>query len=94
LHKGVTTVELWRGNVSVEILGVPAQVCAHCGAALIEIDIAERLDEIADAVITRRDKLERVVRDAFGKKSATLPTRRTLSAVPPNRLRGLKVAWQ
>ena len=95
LKNSRTSVELWRDGISVEVLNVPARVCANCGEAYIAIDVAERLDILADAVVKKQAQLERTVQHAFAvtrQPQAKAIARRPRP--PATSLRGLKVAWQ
>jgi len=77
--EGTTTVTLWRDGVSIEIQNVPAQVCPSCDETYIHIDVAEELDQLADAVVERRSRLEGIIEEVV--QRAQHP------------LRGLTLAW-
>ncbi len=77
--EGTTTVTLWRDGVSIKIQDVPAQVCSSCDEAYIHIDVAEELDQLADAVVERRSRLEGIIEEVVQKTQ--------------HPLRGLTLAW-
>jgi YgiT-type zinc finger domain-containing protein len=91
LKNNTTTVELWRGDISIEILDVPARVCPNCGESDVSLEVAERLDQLADAVWQQQAQLENMVRLAFSPRKNKPTPRTTRSSA--QRLRGLKVAW-
>lgn len=58
---GTTTVTFHRGNQTLVVNGVPAEVCENCGEAYIAEDVAEQILQItaearkAQATILIRD---------------------------------------
>ena len=55
---GKTTVTLERGNTTVLIKDVPAQVCDNCGEYFLSEEISERLLEKAENAVRHGAEVE------------------------------------
>jgi YgiT-type zinc finger domain-containing protein len=48
---GTTTITLTRGDATIVIRQVPAQVCATCGEASLAVETARDLEQLAEHAI-------------------------------------------
>lgn len=48
---GTTTVTLTRGETTVVIRDVPAQICTTCGEEYVDAETGKRLAQIAEAAV-------------------------------------------
>jgi len=55
---GVTTVTLERGDLTLVIKGVPAQVCTNCGEAYVDEATTRALLETAEAEVQAGGQVE------------------------------------
>ena len=55
---GTTTITLTRGDATIVIRQVPAQVCATCGEASIDSETALELEQLAEQAIAGGVKYE------------------------------------
>ncbi len=57
-NPGETTVTLQRGDTTVIIKGVPAEVCDNCGEYYLSDKIAEKVLSIAEEAVNKNTELE------------------------------------
>jgi len=57
-HPGKTTVTLQRGETTVIIKDVPAQICDNCGEYYLADDITERVLAMAEEAVKRNAEVE------------------------------------
>lgn len=50
-ESGITTVTLTRGEATIVIRDVPAQVCTICGEEYVDSGTGKRLSQIAEAAL-------------------------------------------
>jgi YgiT-type zinc finger domain-containing protein len=55
---GLVTVTLQRGDTTVIIKGVPAQVCENCGEYYLQEDITERVLAMAEEAVKNNVEVE------------------------------------
>ena len=55
---GLATVTLHRGECSVIIKGVPAQVCKNCGEYYLSEEVASRVFQLAETAVREGAELE------------------------------------
>ena len=55
---GVVTVSLQRGDATVILKGVPADVCGNCGEYYLSEDVTRRVMERAEAAVTSGAEVE------------------------------------
>jgi YgiT-type zinc finger domain-containing protein len=55
---GMVTVTLQRGDTTVIIKGVPAQVCENCGEYYLNDEIAERVLSMAGEAVKKNVEVE------------------------------------
>ena len=56
--EGLVTVTLTRGETTVLIKAVPAEVCGNCGEYYLDQAAAQRVYEQADAAVARHAEVE------------------------------------
>ena len=49
---GTTTVTLTRGETTIAIRDVPAQICTTCGEEYVDAGTGKRLSEIAETAVS------------------------------------------
>lgn len=57
-HPGKTTVALQRGETTVIIKDVPADICENCGEYYLTDDITERVLAMAEEAVKRNAEVE------------------------------------
>lgn len=57
-HPGQVTVTLQRGETTVIIKGVPAQVCENCGEYYLDEAITERVLSMAEDAVRKNVEVE------------------------------------
>jgi YgiT-type zinc finger domain-containing protein len=57
-HPGSATVTLHRGETTVVVKGVPAEVCDTCGEYYLEEPVAQKLYDQAEEAARRRAEVE------------------------------------
>ena len=55
---GTTTVAMTRGECTVVVKGVPAQICENCGEYYLDEDVAARVFAMADAAVNAGAEIE------------------------------------
>jgi len=55
---GMTTVSMTRGESTVVVKAVPAQICDNCGEYYLDEDVAKRVLQMADAAARSGAELE------------------------------------
>ena len=55
---GVVTVSLQRGETTIILKGVPADVCGNCGEYYLSEDVTRRVMERAEAAVTSGAEVE------------------------------------
>lgn len=55
---GTTTITLERGELTLVIKGVPAQVCANCGEEYVDENIAGELLNVAEEAVRTGAQVE------------------------------------
>jgi len=55
---GVVTVSLQRGETTVILKGVPADVCDNCGEYYLSEDVTQRVMKRAEAAVTSGAEVE------------------------------------
>jgi len=55
---GMVTVTLQRGDTTVIIKGVPAQVCENCGEYYLNDEITERVLSMAEEAVKKNVEVE------------------------------------
>jgi len=58
LKQGEATVTLQRGETTVIIKGVPAQVCDNCGEYYLDEDMSARVLELAEVAVHKGVEVE------------------------------------
>ena len=58
VHPGFTTVTFNRGETTVIIKGVPADVCGSCGEYYLSAPVSDTVLERAEAVVSRGAEVE------------------------------------
>jgi YgiT-type zinc finger domain-containing protein len=58
MQTGHTTVSLQRGDTTVVIKGVPAQICDNCGEYFLSEEMTQRVLTMADAAVTKGAEVE------------------------------------
>jgi YgiT-type zinc finger domain-containing protein len=56
--QGSTTVSVTRGECTVVVKGVPAQICENCGEYYLAEDVAARVFEMADTAVKSGAEIE------------------------------------
>ncbi len=57
-HPGETTVILTRGDTTVIVKGVPADICENCGEYYLSEDVARHLRERAERAVRNGAEVE------------------------------------
>jgi len=57
-HPGLTVVTLQRGERTLVIKGVPAEICDNCGEYYLSDEVAERLYAQAEGALRRGAEVE------------------------------------
>jgi len=57
-HPGRVTVALHRGDTTVVVKGVPADVCDACGEYYLDDGVAQRLSTLAEEAANRHAEVE------------------------------------
>ena len=62
---GTTTSTMSRGDATIVVRQVPADVCDNCGEAFLDLEIARELERIAETAFATGVRYE--LRDYIGK---------------------------
>jgi YgiT-type zinc finger domain-containing protein len=62
-HSGITTrgdvtVTLQKGETTIVVKNVPAQVCSNCGEYYLDDDVASKVNEIALSAVKKGTEVE------------------------------------
>lgn len=58
LVPGLTTVTLQRGETTVVIKGVPAEICSACGEYYLSEDVTRAVTRLGEAAVARGAEVE------------------------------------
>ncbi len=72
-HPGEAAVTLQRGETTVIIKGVPADICENCGEYYLSDEITGRVMETAEDAVRRGAEVE-IVRFAASPAASAAPT--------------------
>jgi len=57
-HNGMTTVTLGRGQTTVVIKDVPAEICENCGEYYLSEEVTEKVHDLAEQAVQRGAEIE------------------------------------
>ena len=57
-HEGTTIVTLGRGNTTVVIKDVPAEICENCGEYYLSEEVTEKVQDMAEQAVQHGAELE------------------------------------
>ncbi len=57
-HDGMTTVTLERGNTTVVIKDVPAEICENCGEYYLSEEVTEKVQNLAEQAVLHGAEIE------------------------------------
>lgn len=57
-HNGMTTVILGRGQTTVIIKDVPAEICENCGEYYLSDEVTEKVQGLAEQAVRRGAEIE------------------------------------
>ncbi len=57
-HDGMTTVTLTRGQTTVVIKDVPAEICENCGEYYLDEEVTEKVQALAERAVLNGAEIE------------------------------------